>query len=612
MVGRYAVYGEIASGGMATVHLGRLLGPVGFSRTVAIKRLHAQFAKDQDFVSMFLDEARLAGRIQHPNVVQTLDVVANDQELFLVMEYLQGESLSRLWKSALAGNTGGMPPAIVSAILGGTLHGLHAVHEARDERGAPLGIVHRDVSPQNILVGVDGVPRVLDFGVAKAAGRVQQTREGQLKGKLPYMAPEQLTGGAHVTRQTDIYSAAVVLWECLTGQRLFDGENEARIFGRVLDGYVPPPSQFRPGLPPALDGVVLRGLDRDPSRRFSTAREMALALDACVRAASSTEVGSWVEHLARAALHKRAQQVADLESSSAVKVPVRPHMMQALAAGGAQAFNMAMAATYPALEPQHPANASDGSNATPSTGFSDNQMPTRIERIEPRSEPQMAPPPPATDVTRSWTHRTGGGATVSGPHPYVPSAPPSAASGAYHAGASMMTGAGLAAPAAAPSNVWVKVLVAVASAALVVALIAAFFAMRGSLAPAPVVASTGVDAPKASSVPIASALAATATALPSSTPTEALTATPIGIVAPQSLPSASVAASASASAPALAKTSAAASSKPTVTSTPATPTTKTAPAAIKARPATIKADPCAVPYTRDDKGVKIYKPECLQ
>ncbi|MDB4997938.1 MAG: protein kinase [Myxococcaceae bacterium] len=582
---------------MATVHLGRLLGPVGFSRTVAIKRLHAQFAKDQDFVSMFLDEARLAGRIQHPNVVQTLDVVANDQELFLVMEYLQGESLSRLWKAALLGDTGGMPPTIVSAILGGTLHGLHAVHEARDERGAPLGIVHRDISPQNILVGVDGVPRVLDFGVAKAAGRIQQTREGQLKGKLPYMAPEQLTGGANVTRQTDIYSAAVVLWECLTGQRLFDGENEARIFGRVLDGYVPPPSQFRPGLPPSLDGVVLRGLDRDPSRRFSTAREMALALDACVRAASSTEVGSWVEHLASAALNKRAQQVADLDSSSAVKVPVRPQMMQALAAGGAQAFNMAMAATYPALEPQRPGNAVNA-------GFADhNQMPTRIERIEQRSEPQMTPPPPATDVTRSWTHRTGGGATVSGPHPYVPVAPPSA-SGPYNAGASMMTGAGFSAPAAAPSNIWVKVLVAVASAALVVALIAAFFAMRGSLAPAPapVAASTGVTAPKASAVTIATV----ATALPTSLPTEALTATPIGVVAPQAMPtSASPVTSA-----------ALVTSKPAATSTPATPSTgaaaKTGTTAPKAHTGAVKADPCAVPYTRDDKGVKIYKPECLQ
>jgi len=193
VVGRYALYAEIAAGGMATVHFGRLLGPVGFSRTVAIKRLHPQFAKDPEFVSMFLDEARLAARIRHPNVVPTLDVVATQGELFLVMDYVQGESLSRLIRAARERGHR-IPPRIVSSILTGALHGLHAAHEAKNERGEPLNIVHRDISPQNVLVGSDGVPRVLDFGVAKAAGRVQTTREGQLKGKLAYMAPEQIGG----------------------------------------------------------------------------------------------------------------------------------------------------------------------------------------------------------------------------------------------------------------------------------------------------------------------------------------------------------------------------------------------------------------------------------
>src|SRR5262245_51026591 len=170
VIGRYALHGELASGGMATVHLGRLLGPVGFSRTVAIKRLHAQYAQDPEFVSMFLDEARLAARIRHPNVVPTLDVVATSGELFLVMEYVPGESLSRLARAA-RDRMERMPPRIVSAIMSGVLHGLHAAHEAKSERGEPLGIVHRDVSPQNVLVGTDGVARVLDFGVAKAAGR---------------------------------------------------------------------------------------------------------------------------------------------------------------------------------------------------------------------------------------------------------------------------------------------------------------------------------------------------------------------------------------------------------------------------------------------------------
>ncbi len=231
-VGRYALYGAIAAGGMATVHLGRLIGPVGFSRTVAIKRLHAQFAADPEFVSMFLDEARLAARIRHPNVVPTLDVVATGGELFLVMEYVPGESIGRLAR-ALRERQQTIPLRILSAIMAGVLHGLHAAHEARDERGQPLGIVHRDISPQNVLVGTDGAARILDFGVAKAVGRVQTTRDGQIKGKLSYMPPEQLRG-ASVTLQSDIYAAGVMLWELVTGQRLFTGDNEGAIVARVL------------------------------------------------------------------------------------------------------------------------------------------------------------------------------------------------------------------------------------------------------------------------------------------------------------------------------------------------------------------------------------------
>src|SRR4051812_48938415 len=203
MIGRYMLDRPIGSGGMATVHLGRLLGPAGFSRTVAIKRLHPQFAKDPEFVTMFLDEARLAARVRHPNVVSTLDVVALDEELFLVMDYVPGETLSRLARELRARGES-VPPAIAISILSGVLFGLHAAHDARSESGEVLGIVHRDVSPQNILVGEDGVARVLDFGVAKAAGRASQTEAGLVKGKLAYMSPEQLRGEA-IDRRTDVY-----------------------------------------------------------------------------------------------------------------------------------------------------------------------------------------------------------------------------------------------------------------------------------------------------------------------------------------------------------------------------------------------------------------------
>ncbi len=324
LVGRYALHGEIASGGMATIHFGRLQGAAGFSRSVAIKRLHPQFAKDPDFVAMFVDEARLAARIAHPNVVPTLDVVSQNDELLLVMEYVRGTSLSRLLRTL---NQKGerIPARIAASIIAGMLRGLHAAHEAKSEAGQPLQMVHRDVSPQNVLVGTDGVARVLDFGVAKATGRWQSTQQGQLKGKIAYMAVEQITSG-NVTRQTDVYAAAVVLWETLTGKRLFRAENEAMLLGLVLDGQVQPPSEVALDVPPKFDAIVLRGLDRDAAKRFATARQMASAVEAVVGTATPSEVGEWVERVAADELRERANRIEEFEriSSSAANRLARP------------------------------------------------------------------------------------------------------------------------------------------------------------------------------------------------------------------------------------------------------------------------------------------------
>ncbi|HEY1533185.1 MAG TPA: serine/threonine-protein kinase, partial [Polyangiaceae bacterium] len=254
VIGRYALYDEIAAGGMAKVHLGRLLGPVGFARTVAIKRLHQQYARDPEFVSMFLDEARLAGRIRHPHVVSTFDVVALSGELFLVMDYVHGVSLSKLVRTVLTQQKR-IPVDVLASIMVGALHGLHAAHEARSERGQPLGIVHRDVSPQNIMVGSDGMARVLDFGVAKASWRIQTTRDGQLKGKLSYMAPEQVNGG-EIGPWTDVYSAAIVFWEGLTNQRLFNNGDSAAILGRFTKTQpIVPPSAHNDQVSPTLDAI---------------------------------------------------------------------------------------------------------------------------------------------------------------------------------------------------------------------------------------------------------------------------------------------------------------------------------------------------------------------
>jgi serine/threonine-protein kinase len=314
VLGRYALYEPIASGGMATVHFGRLLGPVGFSRTVAIKRLHPQFASDPEFVSMFLDEAHLAAHIRHPNVAATLDVVALEGELFLVMDYVQGESLSKLIRAARhAGEP--VPVPIAASVVAGALHGLHAAHEATGDGGEALAIVHRDVSPQNIVVGVDGTARVLDFGVAKAVGRLQTTREGQLKGKMAYMAVEQLRG-APVDRRTDVYAVGVVLWETLVGRKLFDGDNDVEVFGKVLDAPIEAPGRFVPDVPPELDAIVMRALAREAQDRFATARDMARAIERAVPPIAAADVGEWVERMAEKMLASRAGVVARIERSS--------------------------------------------------------------------------------------------------------------------------------------------------------------------------------------------------------------------------------------------------------------------------------------------------------
>jgi len=315
-VGRYALYREIASGGMATVFVGRQQGQAGFARTVAIKRLHPQFAKEPDFVAMFLDEARLAARIRHPNVVPTLDVVATEGELFLVMEFVQGESLSRLMRASRQRKEN-PPTRVVAAIMADVLHGLHAAHEATSEKGEPLGLVHCDVSPHNVLVGADGVSRVVDFGVAKAAGRIQTTREGQIKGKIAYMAPEQITGV--VSRRSDVYAASVVLWEVLTGKRLFAGENEAVVLNQVLNAQVTPPSQLVEGLDPAWDEIIMKGLEREEPKRWETAREMAVAIETRLQLARATQVAEWVESLAGDSLAKRAADVTSIESASDIE-----------------------------------------------------------------------------------------------------------------------------------------------------------------------------------------------------------------------------------------------------------------------------------------------------
>jgi serine/threonine-protein kinase len=256
--------------------------------------------------------------VQHPNVVATLDVVPADGEVLIVLEYVHGESF---WHLLAASEQRGLraPSDIVSAIVMNALHGLQAAHDAYDEHGQPLGLVHRDVSPQNLLVGVDGIARVLDFGVAKAGGRLQSTQGGQLKGKLAYMAPEQVNG-QEVDCRTDVYAAAAMLWGALTGQRLVQGRHEGELLAKVMQGGFAAPSTVASGITRALDAVVMKGITYKPEDRFQSAREMALALEAACPPASPFEVSEWVKAMGAEALALRAARVREMESRSDVRV----------------------------------------------------------------------------------------------------------------------------------------------------------------------------------------------------------------------------------------------------------------------------------------------------
>jgi len=303
---RYVEYGLLGRGGQATVHLGLLHGAKGFKKPVAIKRLHATFARDPEFVRGLIEEAHVAVQVRHPNVVPMLDVVERGDEVLLVMDYVEGESLARILATcAEAGEK--IPPSIAVALVIGALTGLHAAHETKGMKGEPLAIVHRDVSPQNILVGADGVARVLDFGIAKAMGRHSDTRSGEIKGKVGYLAPEQLSGGA-VSRAVDVWAMGVVLWEALAGRRLFRRETEAASMAAIVGHEVPPLSEERREIDPALDAAVGRALAARPEERFSTAAEMAAAL-AEGRVAPLHEVATWIHPRIEPALLRQREIV---------------------------------------------------------------------------------------------------------------------------------------------------------------------------------------------------------------------------------------------------------------------------------------------------------------
>ncbi len=307
---RYEVLFKLAAGGMATVYVGTARGAMGFRQIVAIKRPHPHLLDDPGYRRELVAEARLASLIHHVNVVDVRDVEATDTTLQLVMDYIEGASFGELIVAASkAGRR--LPPGAVVRIALDACAGLHAAHELIDEKGRAVGLVHRDISPQNILVGLDGTARVSDFGVAKATA-ASATTSGALKGKLAYMAPEYLQG-QRIDRRADVFAMGVVVWEALTGKRLFRGASEADTIHRVLFVDPKPVSAEAPELGTHFDAALATALAKKPEERFATARAFAAALEASAQGAgtlaSHPDVAAVVLDLAGVALEARRAEI---------------------------------------------------------------------------------------------------------------------------------------------------------------------------------------------------------------------------------------------------------------------------------------------------------------
>jgi serine/threonine-protein kinase len=438
---RYELLVKIASGGMATVYVGRIRGAEGFSRLVAIKRAHPHLLEDPEFRSVVVAEARLASLIHHPNVVSVLDVEERDGELLLVMDFIEGAALSMLLGAA---RTSGdpLPPRIAVRTSLEAALGLHAAHELADDAGHPLGLVHRDVSPQNILVGQDGASRISDFGIAKCVTGTHSggTQMGVLKGKLPYMAPEYIEF-SEVDPRGDVFALGVVLWESLTNQRLFRADNDLETMRRVASMAAPPVSAVAPWVGEGLDAVVARALEKGPDRRFASARAFAEALESAGRradlVAGASEVGDYVRVIAGADIAKRRELVR--ARSGPIIPAARVSSSTALVDPERTATDTSHAPAVPA--PSEPANDADtieddtsavhelasGASAPhgePPPAAAMTAPPAALERT---TAPLLEPPPPPAESARepslSTIDRSGVSSAIAS-HDATPTAPP--------------------------------------------------------------------------------------------------------------------------------------------------------------------------------------------
>ena len=306
-LGNYELLLRVGRGGMATVWVARERAQTTRDdRLVAVKVMLTELADENEFIKMFLDEVRLVRSIRHPNVVDVYEVGEHDGMMWMAMEWVEGESLHTV--IAEAGKRRAIPPELAVRIIADAAAGLHAAHELRDVDGSPRGVVHRDISPHNILIGTNGAVKLVDFGVAKAVGRISEaTRAGQLKGKFGYMSPEQALGKG-VDRRSDIFSLGIVLFELTTSRRLFRGEHDVETLRLVISGAIPKPTQIDAKYPPELERIVLKALERNVSARYQTAAELEHDLHAYLKSERLIVPQSGVAGILKRVLGERIEQ----------------------------------------------------------------------------------------------------------------------------------------------------------------------------------------------------------------------------------------------------------------------------------------------------------------
>ena len=419
-LGRYVVLRHLASGGMADVLLARTDGIEGFVRHVVLKRIKPEHARDQRFMSMFLDEARLAANLHHGNIVQVFDIGESNGEYFFAMEYLHGEDL-RAILSAVAKQRSHVPLGHVVGIVAAAAAGLHHAHERRGPDRKSLGIVHRDVSPSNILIGYDGTPKLVDFGIAKAAARTNETHSGTLKGKVAYMSPEQCKSEP-VDRRSDVYALGVVLYELATTTRLFKGDNDYLMMDAICNGKVPLPRVRRAELPNELSMIIMKALSLDPARRYQTADELRVALEQFGLAFGlSTSTSGLADYMHKLFGEKPEPWLDDAtvdEAPLARRPPTKPAAVATVASRPAELVRAARSTSEvdavvdgTSADPRadlEPKTITNGSLAglqrvaTAAPSFVRITAPAPVVAAVTLSQPAVAPPPPV-DPTRTST-----------------------------------------------------------------------------------------------------------------------------------------------------------------------------------------------------------------